>query len=82
MIMHPVNLGVGVPGGEGMRGPPGITGTEDRPLLIGLLGGVNTAWLALSPVAATDIALIESGLMTVVPMLFSAPEKEIDKVFC
>ena len=28
MIMQPVNLGAGVPGGEGMRGAPGITGTE------------------------------------------------------
>jgi len=30
MIMHPVNLGAGVPGGEGMGGAPGITGTEIR----------------------------------------------------
>jgi hypothetical protein len=30
MIMRPVNLGVGVPGGEAMGGAPGITETEDR----------------------------------------------------
>jgi hypothetical protein len=30
MIMHPVNLGAGVPGGEGMGGAPGITATDDR----------------------------------------------------
>ncbi len=29
MIMHPVNLGVAVPGGAGIRGIPGITGTEE-----------------------------------------------------
>jgi hypothetical protein len=36
MIMHPVNSGAGAPGGEGMGGPPGITGTEEGPLSIGL----------------------------------------------
>jgi hypothetical protein len=36
MIMHPGNLGVGVPGGEGMRGVPGITETEEGLLSIGL----------------------------------------------
>ncbi len=54
MIMHPVNLGVAVPGGAGIRGIPGITGTEDRPpLSIWLLGDrVNTARLPLKPFAA------------------------------
>jgi hypothetical protein len=41
MIMHPANLGVGVRGREGMGGVLVITGAEDRPLLIGLLGIVS-----------------------------------------
>jgi len=32
MIMHPVNLGVGVPGMGGTGGAPGITGTDDASL--------------------------------------------------
>ena len=33
MIMHPVNWGVGVPGIWGIRGAPGIMGTENGPSL-------------------------------------------------
>ena len=48
MIMHPVNLGVGVPGGEGMGGLLGITGTKDAPPSIGLRADcLQTAWVAL-----------------------------------
>ena len=38
MIMHPVNLRVGVPGMGGIGGVPDITGTENAPLSIGLRG--------------------------------------------
>ena len=33
LIMHPVNWGVGVPGIWGIRGAPGIMGTENGPSL-------------------------------------------------
>jgi hypothetical protein len=41
MIMHPVNLGAGVPGGEGMGGAPGITATDDPPLPAALVRQSN-----------------------------------------
>jgi hypothetical protein len=56
MIMHPVNLGVGVPGGEGMGGPLGITGTKDAPPSIGLRADcLQTALVALSLGALTAL---------------------------
>jgi hypothetical protein len=49
MIMQMAILRVGVPGTVGIRGVPGITGTEDRPLSIGLRGHCQQATrLALS----------------------------------
>ena len=47
MIIHPVNLGVAGIWGVAIV-PPGITGTEDRQLSIGLRGYCQQeAWLAL-----------------------------------
>jgi hypothetical protein len=49
MIMQMANLRVGVPGMGDIRGVPGITGTEDAPLSIGLRGNrVKATRLAAS----------------------------------
>ncbi len=44
MIMYPVNLGVGILGGEDMGDPPGITETKDaQPSSVGRIGRLATA---------------------------------------
>jgi hypothetical protein len=57
MIMHPVNLDVGAPGGADIRGIPGITGTEDGTLPIGLARHIAQA------VYGTPLANFHSAIL-------------------